>query len=159
VEHLENPGEFLEKAKRLLKPGGYVAISVPHLRNFEFMKINDKPPRHLTRWNEEAMKNYLDQHGFSVVRSKAIPATIPFLITKFHFWFKGIFSFNLVQKVFRKTNIVSERSRGVSWKLKFFQILARTKDYILFSLPALFLWLFLLLSGRRLGLYVLAKKF
>jgi len=170
VEHLENPGEFLEKAKKLLKPDGYMAISVPHRRNFEFMKVHDKPPRHLTRWNETAMRNFLAQHGFSVVRFKAIPATIPFLITKFHFWFKGIFSFGLVQKI-SKSGSHSEQSeesreilqsrvsfRMTNKKIKLLQLLARAKDYILFFIPAFFLWLFLLLSGRRLGLYVLAKK-
>lgn len=158
VEHLENPVYFSKQVRELLRDDGYLAISVPYRGLPEFLKLHDKPPRHLTRWNKHAMEYFLTQHGFEVVRMRIIPITIPFLVTKFHFWFGKWFSTNLVSRIALKStegaNPVSQSSK-IIWA----QRLARGKDYILFSIPAILLWLALTVSGKNgLGLYALARK-
>lgn len=156
LEHLDQPKESISKIRRLLKPGGYLAISVPYRNAPDYLKPHDKPPRHLTRWNRTAMKNFLENQGFEVARMKIIPVSIPYLITKFHFWFKKWTSFNLVQKIAgdSKMALSAVKARRVPQLQK----LARIKDYVLFSIPALVLYVYFRLVGRNgLGLYVLAR--
>lgn len=159
VEHLENPADFMGKAKQLLRSGGYLALSVPYRNAADFLMPHDKPPRHLTRWDEKAMKIFLESCGFTIVRSKIIPVPISYLVTKFHFWFKGLLSFGLVQKMsesaISKTES-SERKQALRLSIMFW--LAKAKDYMLFFLPAVFLKLYLFITKQNgLTLYVLAK--
>lgn len=157
LEHLDNPSEFIDRVKALLKRGGFLAISVPYRNTPNFLRLHDKPPRHLTRWDEASITNFMQAHGFSVTRIKVIPTPIPYLITKLHFWFKGLLSFNLVQKIAGTKNGSSPKL--ISKKIRFLQHLARLKDYILFFIPATFLYLYLAVTSRRgLGLYIIAKK-
>ncbi|MDD5547611.1 MAG: class I SAM-dependent methyltransferase [Candidatus Pacebacteria bacterium] len=159
VEHLENPAEFIEKSKRLLKNGGYLAISVPFRGAAEFLKPNDKPPRHLTRWDKNSMENFLKEHEFETARIKIIKAPISYLITKFHFWTRGFLSFNAVGKLSAVPAGQKAVNNKVSLRARVIQKMARIKDYILFLLPAIILSGILLVTGRNgLGLYILAKK-
>jgi len=163
LEHLEDPSESLEKIKILLKKGGYLAISVPYRGSSKLFKAHDIPPRHLTRWSEKSMENFLNSHQFSVTRMKVIPVPFSYLITKYHFWYEGIFSFGMVEKLISapaKEKIGSESSSYQKnyRKIKILQTLARIKDYLLFSIPALCLKLKLIATGKNgLDLYVLAR--
>ena len=161
LEHLENPSESIEKIKILLKTGGYLGLSVPYRGSWNGFKTHDKPPRHLTRWNKESMKNFLNAHQFSVIRIKIIPVPFSYLITKYHFWYKGIFSFGIVEKLTvstKKEGGGESTSKKQYWKINLLQKLARAKDYLLFSLPAAFLYLRLRLRGELgFNLYVLAN--
>lgn len=162
LEHMEDPGAAIEKNKQLLKAGGYLGISVPYRGSSKLFKSHDIPPRHLTRWEEKSMENFLTRHGFSVIRIKAIPAPFSYIITKYHFWYKGIFSFGTVEKLVssQKNKLSSGKSSlRQNKKIKLIQFLARAKDYFLFFIPALFLYLKLWIKGELgLTLYVLAKK-
>jgi SAM-dependent methyltransferase len=160
LEHVENPGDFLEKVKQLLAPGGYIVVSVPYRGFADWLKPFDKPPRHLSRWNKRAMENLFKAHECNIVRMKIIHAPVSFLITKFHFWFRGITSFNMVSRVTTK-----DEKKGIgnpkkqAKKIKNLQHLARAKDYILFTIPATLLWMGLMATRKNgLGLYVLARK-
>lgn len=67
LEHQANPVSFLEDVKRLLKPQGLIALSVPFRDRMPATRFSwDYPPHHLTRWNEAAMANILARAGFSV---------------------------------------------------------------------------------------------
>ncbi|TSC96853.1 MAG: hypothetical protein Athens101426_93 [Parcubacteria group bacterium Athens1014_26] len=156
LEHLDNPSDFIEKTKLLLKDEGYLALSVPYRRALDILKPHDKPPRHLTRWDEKAIKNFITERGFEIIRIKIIPVSLPYLITKFHFWFRGFLSFNLINKMAKENGAeVVLKKDNLKWLRK----LARFKDYLFFGIPAVLFLFFLYASGRRgLGLYVLAKK-
>lgn len=157
MEHLDKPKEFLVKARQLLKSGGHIAISVPFRGSWNVFKKFDKPPRHLTRWNQKSMKNFLESNGFKVVRTKVISAPFSFIIGRFHFWFKGIFSFGIVEKVAAKSKDASGRLVDNS-KINTLRKLALAKDYILFTIPAAFLYVYLWLVRKNgIDLYVLAK--
>lgn len=72
LEHLDNPNEFIEKAKYLLKPTGYIALSVPNRDMFiNPLGDEDYPPHHLTRWSKKSLNNILNAHSFTVVSYKA----------------------------------------------------------------------------------------
>lgn len=70
LEHLDNPQETILQVYSLLKPNGYLAISVPNRnRRFEFLpEGTDIPPNHLTRWNSKALKNFLSRNKFEVLK-------------------------------------------------------------------------------------------
>jgi len=52
LEHQDRPREFLEKVKELLKPGGWIAGSVPNRQLFRFSnkplnyQMGNFPPHH-----------------------------------------------------------------------------------------------------------------
>jgi len=163
LEHMEDPSAAIEKNKKLLKIGGHLGISVPYRKSSELFKAHDKPPRHLTRWDEKSMENFLKNHGFEIQRIKALNVPFAYIITKYHFWYQNIFSFRFVEKVANRET--KKRETGVksgiggSLKINILQKLARLKDYLIFSVPAAFLYLKLALTRKRgLTLYVLARR-
>lgn len=58
LEHLPEPGKFLELLLQLLKPGGMLLIAVPNADSFLQYQYNllDIPPHHMTRWRVETFK-------------------------------------------------------------------------------------------------------
>lgn len=157
LEHLDNPADFITNIKKLLTKDGYLAISVPYRLLPHYLKLADIPPRHLTRWNKIAMKIFLADNNFEVVRMKIIPVSIPYLITKFHFWFRNYTSFNLVQRAAGAAK-GKPISPAVARRMSLLQTLARFKDYVLFGVPAMALYVYLWLIGRNgLGLYCIAR--
>ena len=82
LEHVDNLTDFLHSVKTLLKPGGYVACSVPDRDRWRYYsrwllshvsQERDYPPHHLTRWNPDALANFFNKHGFSVLAIKREP--------------------------------------------------------------------------------------
>jgi SAM-dependent methyltransferase len=155
LEHLENPREYLGEVRNLLVSQGYLAVSVPYRGCPDFLKPNDKPPRHLTRWSKRSLTQFLREQGFEVVRAQVIPTSIPYLVTKFHFWTRRFTSIGLVSKVARGGESSSSLKRAVGLT----KAVARIKDYVCFGIPALMLYAWLWFTGKHgLGLYVLARK-
>jgi SAM-dependent methyltransferase len=68
LEHLEDPGAFLERCRRLLVPGGALFVTVPGFRRWPPLlhRVVDQPPHHLTLWTETALRRLLESHGFRV---------------------------------------------------------------------------------------------
>ncbi|MFA5987831.1 MAG: class I SAM-dependent methyltransferase [Candidatus Paceibacterota bacterium] len=166
LEHVDDPTKFLSNIKELLNDGGYLSISVPDRNFWDKMKPGDKPPRHFTRWDPESLGRLLESVGYSVVTNKELTVPFWYLIKRFHFWTSGIFSFGLVDKVSKNNEKKSvsadgkmdSRAAGV-FTPRFVKFLAILKDYILFSIPAIFLFVGLFLTGKhKLDLYVLARK-
>lgn len=67
LEHLGNPREFIELVQRHLKPNGCIALSVPNRNRWPMTEFNDYPPHHLTRWDEQAMRQFLRSMNLTVV--------------------------------------------------------------------------------------------
>lgn len=59
IEHVEDPKAFTEELLRVVKPGGYVAISTPHKE----IERNDRigGPFHLWSYDEEDMKTFFKE--------------------------------------------------------------------------------------------------
>src|SRR6185295_4184462 len=66
IEHLDNHKEFMEGVRALLRPGGYIAMSMPYGPHAMWLMRGDVPPRHLTRWTRSALKRFLEREGFEV---------------------------------------------------------------------------------------------
>lgn len=67
LEHQDNPVRFITLVKGLLKPGGYIAISVPNRDRWNLLPLGDFPPNHFTRWNVRALRHFLECQGFEIV--------------------------------------------------------------------------------------------
>lgn len=71
IEHVETPRELVSKMYNLLKPGGYIIVSVPN-RDRLGLKLWgkpewDKPPHHLTGWSNQVLAFFLTDLGFTDV--------------------------------------------------------------------------------------------
>lgn len=160
LEHMDDPVGFITKIKSVLKDRGYIALSLPYRNSWDVFKKGDKPPRHFTRWNKEAMRNFLETQGFEVIRIHPFWVSFDFLVTRFHFWFKGIFSFDVVNKMRAEgKGRQGGRSEAPSPEfINFLKAAAKVKDYVLFSVPSAFLYVYLVAMGRaHLGMYALAR--
>ena len=73
LEHTPEPAWFLRQLKRLLKPGGHLAVTLPNAqRPLPFgREEHDYPPHHFTRWTPAALRSFLEREGFAVVRQNA----------------------------------------------------------------------------------------
>jgi len=152
LEHIDDHEDFMQTVHNLLTAKGHLALSVPYGGHAAFLMPADVPPRHLTRWNEKSIQEFLKRFGFTILYSKKTSASIRFIILKLRFRFGGKFSMGLVQKVQS-----SPSSKATTVTLVSF--LARFKDAVLFGIPASVIWLALLPTRKRyIGLYVIAHK-
>jgi 2-polyprenyl-3-methyl-5-hydroxy-6-metoxy-1,4-benzoquinol methylase len=75
VEHLQNPGELIQEILTIKSPK-LLAVVVPMWdirRKFDSQFcIHDRPPNHLSWWNEKSLHTLLEHTGYSV-RIEAIP--------------------------------------------------------------------------------------
>jgi spore maturation protein CgeB len=72
LEHLPNPRHFLAQARRLLRPGGIIACSVPNEGpRVPYPAVRGPasvPPVHLNFWDRGALKAFFELNGFSIDR-------------------------------------------------------------------------------------------
>lgn len=67
LEHLDNPKIFFNSVKKLLKPGGYLVLSVPDADRFGGCKEKEEyPPNHLFHWRPEVLREFAESNGFAV---------------------------------------------------------------------------------------------
>jgi len=160
-EHLDDHHVFLGQIKAMLEPDGRIAMSMPYRGGARWLQPGDLPPRHLTRWNRSAISGYLEREGFEAVYIKRLPASINFLVSKLQRKYGRYFSFNIIGKLKAKARkdegiklgSAAEKNIAAAHKL------AKIKDAMIFGLPALIIWLAMILSPKRyIGLFVMAKK-
>ncbi|MCX6594997.1 MAG: class I SAM-dependent methyltransferase [Acidobacteria bacterium] len=75
LEHVEQPGEFLDAARRLLKPGGRLVVQVPNAASWQFLILGEAwngldVPRHLWNFRDTDLEWLLRDRGFTVRRRK-----------------------------------------------------------------------------------------
>jgi 2-polyprenyl-3-methyl-5-hydroxy-6-metoxy-1,4-benzoquinol methylase len=66
LEHLSDPVDAIQKLRKLLVPGGVIAVSVPYSpMSFEtdWRDPLNRPPHHLTRWNESSLRALAERVG------------------------------------------------------------------------------------------------
>lgn len=164
-EHIDDHRDFLEQVRELLIPGGYIAMSMPYRLGARWLQSNDLPPRHLTRWDERSLGNFLEQMGFNVKYIKLIPAPFFFIVMKLRFKYGNLFSFGLVNKIKNSRNTRSEEgnlSKNLAnndLRIKIVHNLAKIKDIAIFGIPALLIWLSMLFTKKRYTtLFMIASK-
>lgn len=70
LEHVYSPVEFVEKAVRLLKPGGRLTVLVTNLDSIQSRVLcQDDYPRHLTIFTKSALQALFEKNGMRVLRS------------------------------------------------------------------------------------------
>ena len=70
LEHVYNPARFIEKAVKLLKPGGRLIVLVTNLHSIQSRVLcQDDYPRHLTVFTKSALSTLFKKNGMSVHRS------------------------------------------------------------------------------------------
>lgn len=70
LEHVKDPGSFINVCIECLKPGGILILSVPSDDSFLSIAENlilNMPPHHLTRWSDKSLMWVLDKHGLEYI--------------------------------------------------------------------------------------------
>ena len=88
LEHTPEPAWFFGEVKRLLKPGGHAALTMPNARRPLpwGREEHDYPPHHFTRWSPESMRGFLERQGFEVLRQEAGTLKLRYLSDHFFFY-------------------------------------------------------------------------
>jgi len=82
LEHQADPAAFLNSVVSCLRPGGYIALSVPNRdRWLTGPDVFDYPPNHFLRWNEAALRNVLERLGFQIVSVKQQPVDFAYAVS------------------------------------------------------------------------------
>ena len=69
LEHVTDPRGFFESAAQRVKPGGYLAISVPGrdgLNGFCDINPHQWPPHHVTRWRVQDLERLGEEAGMEI---------------------------------------------------------------------------------------------
>jgi SAM-dependent methyltransferase len=66
IEHLENPGLFLNNINSLLNDKGLLIISCPNNKMLWRVHV-DYPPHHLSRFSPQSLNQILEKSGFEVI--------------------------------------------------------------------------------------------
>jgi len=79
LEHLPNPMDHLREIHRILKPGGWVCVSVPNFASLErliFRKwwVGLDAPRHLQQFSPQSLRSFLENSGFELAELRSINA-------------------------------------------------------------------------------------
>jgi len=73
IEHIDNPLQILQMTTKFLKPEGKIILSIPsRQRIFPNASGWDYPLHHLSRWNENSLKNILLLAGYQNIKIKYI---------------------------------------------------------------------------------------
>jgi SAM-dependent methyltransferase len=167
LEHLDDVPGFMNSVKKLLKPGGFVALSVPNRDRWRVNPIGfsvkewDCPPNHLTRWNIPALENLFTSQGFSVLSTDVEPLGASDWAWNF-FVTERLGIHPLVQRFAARALGKGDNSTVVPGKTNFLSTIAKLAAnlYLNVFVPALgmiTLPLRALLRTQGTGIYVLAR--
>lgn len=66
IEHIDNPGLFLDCAKKNLRHNGYLILTTPNARHpANWLRFHDEP-EHVQLYSPSLLSHLLDRHGFKI---------------------------------------------------------------------------------------------
>lgn len=139
IEHIQDDCEALNSMHRLLRPKGFLLVTVPA---FQYLySIYDAAVGHYRRYDKESLQKILDQSGFSVIKSAYFfPSLVPIAVFR-KFWLRlkrlcgsKSFQMHIPDDRFKMLTFVSQldlkimKSVGFKFPVGFFLVvLARKK--------------------------------
>jgi 2-polyprenyl-3-methyl-5-hydroxy-6-metoxy-1,4-benzoquinol methylase len=77
LEHLHNPADVLKQCREMLKPGGRIIITTPNMSALGRLVYRKywlplDPPRHITIFSPESLRNILKTAGFDSVKVSTV---------------------------------------------------------------------------------------
>jgi len=78
LEHVENPRQLVETAKRLVRPGGKLVVFVPNRKRTPVLykemvdRGDDVPPHHLTKWSKPSLQYVFEHAGLKDILMRDI---------------------------------------------------------------------------------------
>jgi SAM-dependent methyltransferase len=120
MEHIEDDRAFLEKLNRILKPSGYIYLSVP--AKMKFWDISDELFGHYRRYEKEQLQNLLESVGFSSIKilSYGFPANHVLR------WGRQLYSKLFLRSRYSESKVSQSKRSGInqlgklSWLLNLF---------------------------------------
>lgn len=85
IEHLSNPGKFLDRCREHVREDGYVIISTPNPRDLQivywFATGNESQvnPEHTAWFDQYVIKELISRHGFELSEFRYYPPSISIL--------------------------------------------------------------------------------
>ena len=72
IEHVGDPGQLIQNARRMLSEEGLLTISCPNEARWQPTGriFADYPPHHLTRWRPDTLRSFLEKQGFEHVKTE-----------------------------------------------------------------------------------------
>ncbi|KKQ23819.1 MAG: hypothetical protein A3G45_02140 [Candidatus Staskawiczbacteria bacterium RIFCSPLOWO2_12_FULL_37_15] len=150
IGYLDDPLEFIQNVKNLLKPNGTVVLNAP-CRERMLVNLNhwDFPPHYFTRWNEQAVSNIFKKKGFSISRVDYVEQFKTFseaMTSKFRTGLVG------------KSLTVSKNKPKSLFFLRTVYFLGCFKNYLIGTVPAAFLWVLGKILRRNNGTILVELK-
>jgi len=144
LEHLQYPQDFINKAKKFLKPGGKIVLSVPS-RERMLKNLNgwDFPPHHFLRYNEESLLNLFSRENFFILylsyveKFKILSESV-----------SGPFKTGLVNSFLSGKG----RQKQPLFFVKIIYLMGFVKNFIISFLPASFLFLISIIIQKKNGI-------
>jgi len=132
IGYLDDPLEFIQNVKNLLKPNGMLVLNAPS-RERMLVNLNhwDFPPHYFTRWNKQAISNIFQKKGFIISRIDYVEqfkTLLEAMTSKFRTGLAG------------KSLAVSKNKRKSLIFPRMIYFLGLLKSYIIGTVPAAFFW-------------------
>lgn len=160
IEHLDNPKEFIIKALSILRPGGFLIISIPNRHRYwmNYYEKTDLPPHHLTRWSSRSLSNFLEKFNLKIVNHST---EIPLIRLM------KLFNFGILIRIKKKAvktkggktvDYLNLQEKNIPLFLKGLILLGKFKESVLKILCWLPAFILNILGYSGDGQYILAKK-
>jgi SAM-dependent methyltransferase len=111
LEHLQNPGNALRTADRLLAPGGVLVIAAPHMESLQSHLAGQHwlhldLPRHLVHFDMMRLAAFLQGRGYDIVRHDHFSQEYNVIDTLCYLYatlgFDHLYPFNLIRGQYRR---------------------------------------------------------